>query len=368
MEKIKTKLREEAVLIISFIAVLITSFYVPPSIDYLTYIDFGVLVLLFCLMIIIAGLKDIGLFNLMAKKIAEGSKNTKGLFLNLVLICFISSMLITNDVALITFVPFSILVLNYIGQNKNLIYVVIMQTVAANLGSMLTPVGNPQNLYLYSFYNLGTIEFFKITIPITFISLLLVIALSLIGKHEQIYVKFNINEKINKNKLLIYLVLFAISLATVFRILDYKITFIIVFLTILSAERKLFKHVDYSLIVTFVCFFIFTGNIKNIETIRNIIVSIIKGNELIYSIIFSQVLSNVPTAVLLSNFTENYKSLIIGTNIGGLGTIVASLASLISYKLYVQTENSKPGKYLFYFSIVNLLVLFILYMFSINIL
>ena len=338
MKKIIKTLKKEAVLIISFVAALITATFVPPSAEYLSYIDFKVLSILFCLMVIIAGLKEIGLFNVLAEKMTSGSRNTRGLFLSLVLICFFSSMLITNDVALITFVPFSILVLTITAQTEHLINVVVMQTVAANLGSMLTPVGNPQNLYLYSFYNIEVSEFFKITLPVTLAGLILIFAFSIFGKREFINVQFNGTGKItDKNKMILFLLLFVLCLTTVFHLVDYKITLAVVFAAVMLLDKKLFQKVDYSLLATFVFFFIFTGNIGNIEPVKNYLSLLIENHELIYSVVLSQVLSNVPTAVLLSNFTENYKALIVGTNVGGLGTLVASLASLISFKLYAQT-------------------------------
>lgn len=365
MKKLKKFFKTEAVLVISSIAAALTSFFVPPSLKYISYIDFKTLALLFCLMSIVAGLTEVNLFNVMAERMTSGAKNTRGLFLSLILICFFSSMLITNDVALITFVPFSILVLDITGQKDKSIFVIVMQTVAANLGSMFTPVGNPQNLYLFSYYNINVFEFFKITVPITLAGFVLIFILSTVGKHEQIFVTFKQKEKItNKFKLYYYLFLFALSLASVFRLVDFKVMLITVLAAIMVMDKKLFKKVDYSLLATFIFFFIFTGNIGNIEPVRNLLSNLIKSHELIYSVALSQIISNVPTAVLLSNFTLNYKALLIGTNAGGLGTLVASLASLISYKLYIKTEDSKPGKYMAVFSSVNFGMLSILLIFS----
>lgn len=365
MEKLKKFLRTEAVLVISSIAAIITAFFVPPSVEYLNYIDFKVLSILFCLMVIVAGLKDIGLFNVLAEKMTTGSNNTRGLFLSLILICFFSSMLITNDVALITFVPFTILVLTITGQTEKMIFVIVMQTVASNLGSMLTPVGNPQNLYLFSYYDISILDFFKITIPVTIIGFIIIFIISVYGKHEQIFVQFKLKENISsKIKLYVYLFLFSLSLLSVFRLVDYKYMLLIVILSVLFLDNTMFKKVDYSLLVTFVAFFIFTGNIENIEPIKIYLSELINNHEMFYSIVISQVISNVPAAVLLSNFTENYKALIVGTNIGGLGTIVASLASLISFKLYVKTKNSKPAKYMLVFTVVNFGMLFILLIFT----
>lgn len=365
MDTLKKFLKTETVLIISFIAALCTSFFVPVSVGYMDYIDFKVLSILFSLMVIVAGLKNVGLFNVLAEKMTSGAKNTRGLFLSLILICFFSSMLITNDVALITFVPFSLLVLDITGQTDKMIFITVMQTVAANLGSMLTPVGNPQNLYLFSYYNIGVLDFFKLTVPVTLVGFILIFIVTVVGKHQQIFVQFKLKEKIkNKYLLYVYFILFVFSIAAVFRFVDYKFVLIAVAASVFFLDKKLLAKVDYSLLATFIFFFIFTGNIGKMDAIRNFLSDLIKNHELIYSVVISQFISNVPAAVLLSNFTENYKSLIIGTNVGGLGTLIASLASLISYKLYVKTENSKPSKYLLSFTAVNFSMLLILLIFS----
>jgi len=365
MKKTIKILRNETVLVISFLVALVSALFVHPSKEYLTYIDFKVLAILFCLMAIISGLKKIGVFGVLAQRMTSGYKSSKALRLSLILMCFFSSMFITNDVALITFVPFAIMVLTVTAQIDYMIYVIVMQTVAANLGSMLTPVGNPQNLYLYSFYNMQTAEFFKITIPVTIAGLLLVILFSVLGKNENIHVHFNSKETITNKKLLIlYLLLFMLCLGTVFRLINYEITFIIVFATIFLKDKNLFKNIDYGLLATFVCFFIFVGNIGKIQFVNIFISNIIEKREMIISVLLSQIFSNVPTSVLLSNFTGNYESLVIGTNIGGLGTLIASLASLISFKLYTQTNDSKPLKYLGIFTFVNISIMLILLAFS----
>lgn len=365
MEKLKKFLKTEVVLIVSLAAALCTSIFVPISADYIAYVDFKVLSILFCLMSIVAGLKEVGLFNVLAEKMTSGANNTRGLFLSLVLICFFSSMLITNDVALITFVPFSLLVLEITGQTDKVIFVTVMQTVAANLGSMLTPVGNPQNLFLFSYYNIGVWDFFKITAPVTAAGFLLIFILSVVGKHQQIFVQFNLKESIkSKYKLYAYIFLFLLSMLAVFRVVNFTYVFLIVVASVFLLDKSLFFKVDYSLLATFVFFFIFTGNIEKMETVRSFLAQLINSHELIYSVLMSQVISNVPAAVLLSNFTHNYKALLIGTNIGGLGTLVASLASLISYKLYVKTPDSKPSRYLIAFTAVNFSMLLALLIFS----
>jgi di/tricarboxylate transporter len=274
-------------------------------------------------------------------------------------------MLITNDVALITFVPFAIFLLKATKQSRRIIFVVVMQTVAANLGSMLTPVGNPQNLYLYSFYHIKTADFFKITLPVTVFGLVLIAFFLLFGKKEDVEVRFNVLETVvSVRQLYFYLFLFLLSLAAVFYIIDYKVAFAAVGVGVFITNRRLFARVDYGLIATFVCFFIFVGNIGNIAAVSAALTGLIERRELASAVILSQFISNVPAAVLLSHFTGKYKELVLGTDIGGLGTLVASLASLISFKLYVTTEGARPLKYLGIFTVVNVLMLFLLLTFS----
>jgi len=277
-------------------------------------------------------------------------------------------MWITNDVALITFVPFAIMILNISGQSKHTIKVVVLQTVAANLGSMLTPVGNPQNLSLYTYYNLSISEFIMITLPFTIFSLFLLVIAVMIGKNESLDYDISNGSDSNKStnkpiKVLMYALLFLLCLACVMRLIDYRITFLIVLACILIFDRKIITKVDYTLLLTFVFFFIFVGNIGSIPVVKDFFNELLAGKEFAISIAASQIISNVPAAVLLSAFTDNYKALIIGVNIGGLGTLVASLASLISYKLYVKTENARSGKYLGIFTLYNLIFLAVLCIF-----
>lgn len=370
-QKIIYWLKKETVLIIAGVAAILSMLFVPPSSLYLEYIDYRVLALLFCLMAVVTGLQKNGVFIILSRKMLKGVKTIRGLCYVLVLLCFFSSMWITNDVALITFVPFAILILQSVNQSKYSIYVIVMQTVAANLGSMLTPVGNPQNLYLYTYYKVGGTEFLWITLPITVGAFLLISVISFFIKADNIYVPYEQEgnmttdpSKIQKKYSTIsYFILFILCLGTVLHFIDYRITLILVILFILFLDKSIFRNIDYSLLLTFVCFFIFIGNLGSMETIRTFISKSISNRELLSTVLISQFISNVPAAVLLSNFTTEYKSLIVGTNLGGLGTLIASLASLISYKFYCKTENAKPVRYLLRFSEVNIGMLVILYLF-----
>lgn len=366
MKKLSGKILEffkkEAVLAISGAAAVITMFIVPPSKEYLVHIDFRVLVLLFCLMAAVAGFSDNGVFYKLSCLLLEKVKSVRSLGLVLVLLCFVSSMWITNDVALITFVPFAILILNLAGKTRHIIKIVVLQTIAANLGSMLTPVGNPQNLRLYTYYNLSLSEFILITLPYAAFSLFIILGAVLLTKNEKLFVKLEAVAEDDSGKsrpymIAIYSLLFLLSLACVIRLIDYIITFVIVLAALLIFDRKILKKVDYSLLLTFVFFFIFVGNIGSIPAVKDAFNRLIAGREFAAGVAASQIISNVPAAVLLSAFSSNYKALILGTNIGGLGTLVASLASLISYKLYCKSDDARPARYLAVFSLYNLLYL-----------
>jgi Na+/H+ antiporter NhaD/arsenite permease-like protein len=367
--RVKHLIKTETVLLISAFVAIVTMFFVKPSLHYISYLDLRVLSLLFCLMAVVAGLNDTGIFIRVSEKLLKKVQNIRSLSFVFISLSFFSSMLITNDVALITFVPFAIMILRMTGQEKYFIPVIVLDTIAANLGSMLTPIGNPQNLYLYNTYYVSMIDFLQITLPYTILSFLLLSITIILMKKEtlQLTIINKSEEKKTDNKkrymLTMYCILFLVCLTCVIRILDYRLTLLIVFVVILIFDRKILRKVDYSLLLTFVCFFIFVGNIGNIPVIRNYLGNLLVSRELTVALIASQIISNVPTAVLLSAFTDNYKALILGTDIGGLGTLVASLASLISYKFYCKTEHAKPGKYLGVFSLYNLVFLVVLCLF-----
>ncbi len=349
-------IKAEAVLCISGLAAIITMFFVPPSMDYISYIDFRMLSLLLCLMAVVAGFNKTGVFLLLSEKLLMQVANVRSISYVLVGLCFFASMWITNDVALITFVPFAILILTMTGQEKYMIRIIVLQTIAANLGSMLTPVGNPQNLFLYSYYNIPIAEFFQITLPYTLFSLLLLwITITFIPK-EHISFTLTDNKKTDRQrplKVLLYSGLFLVCLACVLRLIDYRITLILVLMNILIFDRTVLKKLDYSLLLTFVCFFIFVGNIGNLSILRKLLAALLQGRELPVTLLASQIISNVPSAVLLSAFTGDYNAVLLGANLGGLGTLVASLASLISYKFYSKTEAADGKRYLLCFTLYN---------------
>lgn len=353
MAKAKEFLKSEAVLIISAILAVVSAFFVKPTAAYLEYIDFRTLALLLCLMLVMAGLNRMGIFSLLAQKLLSKTKSLRSLGLLLSMLCFFSAMVITNDVALITFVPFTVTALELSGKKKALIPIVVIETVAANLGSMLTPIGNPQNLYLFSAFNMSFAEFFGAVAPYAALSLVLTAISSFILKKDSIEMNIVAQEnKPGRIRLIVYIVLFAVSLFTVFRAIPYQITLAVTLAAILISDRKTLLKADYSLLLTFIFLFIFIGNLGKIEAVSSLLQKLVAGREVLVGIAASQIFSNVPAAILLSSFTDNAAALLTGVNLGGLGTLIASMASLISFKI-VAKEKVNMGRYLLIFTAVN---------------
>ena len=365
MKKIISFMKKETVLTIATLLAVVSAFFVKPDRQYIGYIDFRTLGILFGLMVIMQGFQRTGLFDRIGKSLLQKTGKLWQLILVLVMLCFFFSMLITNDVSLLTFVPFSILVLKKCGQEQAMIPTVILQTVAANLGSMLTPIGNPQNLYLYGLMDCSIPEFMGILLPYTVMTfvLLLLSLLCIRGKGQEISCRMEEGTEIKqsrKHRNLIYGLLFLLALLVVARILPYGVLVTAVFLYTIIFDREALKGADYALLVTFVSFFILIGNLGRISLIREALERFVSGREILTGILASQVISNVPAAVLLSGFTENYRDLLVGVNLGGLGTLIASMASLISFKLYTKCYKENRGRYLRWFTLVNIIYLFLL--------
>lgn len=362
MKKIVAWMKQEVVLCITILCAGITMLFVPPGPSYLDYFDWRVLALLFCLMAVVAGFTQCGLLDNLARRLLEGEKPLRLLALALVALPFFSSMVITNDVALIAFVPFALLVLTMLGRQRYAVWIVVLQTLAANLGSMATPIGNPQNLFLYSFFELSPGEFFGVVLPPALLSLVLIALLCLRLPAENLQVRFSSPlEPLPRKRLLLFAALLALCLLTVFRIIPWYITLTITVAVLAVRARELFAKVDYALLATFVFFFIFAGNLGEIPEARTFFMNLMQSTPLTASVLASQFISNVPAAVLLADFTQNASALLAGVDVGGLGTPVASLASLISLKLYLRTPEAQPKRYLGVFLGLNLAFLIVLY-------
>lgn len=351
----------ERVLCISLFFALLSMLAVPPNAAYASYIDWRVLGLLFCLMAVVLGLQDCGLSAWLAQRFLTGQKQIGLVVLTLTMLPFFCSMLITNDVALITFVPFTILVMLLIARARLIPWVIVLQTLAANLGSMATPIGNPQNLFLYTAYSLSAGAFFALMLPVTLLSLLTLCIAALATKRETITVRFCAPAQLqNKLFLLICLLLFPVCLLAVFRVIPVWIALGAVLCAFGLRAPRLLRQIDYGLLLTFLCFFVFAGNLGQMPQISAWLSKLLNQNALFAGVLASQIISNVPAAVLLQPFTAQWQALLLGVNIGGLGTPVASLASLISLRYYLRCEGAKPLRYLAIFTAANLAGLAIL--------
>ena len=361
-EKLIHILKNETVLVIATILAIISMFFNPPGREYVDFIDFRVLGILLSLMLVMAGFQLNGVFKKLGEMLVKKCGSTWSLSFVLIFMCFFSSMLLTNDVALITFVPFALLTLKMTKMESMMIPVVVAQTVAANLGSMLTPMGNPQNLYLYGLSGMNIGEFIKLMLPYTIASAVLLCIFILFLKKKPLNLEKmeEDNIKANKGHIAIYFVMFILCILVVLHVFEWYIITLVIALALIFIDKRVFLKADYSLLFTFISFFIFIGNMGQIEAVKDMLNSLIEGRELMVSVASSQVVSNVPAAILLSGFTDNYNALIIGTNLGGLGTLIASMASLISYKQFANMYPDEKGRYFKYFTIMNILLLAVL--------
>ncbi len=352
-------IKKNIVLVIAIIAAIVTSIIIPPDSKYISYFDFKTLTCLFCVLAVVCAFKNINFFYIIALKIVKTFRNLRLAILVLVYITFIGSMLIANDMALLTFLPLGYYVLTTASKEKYMAFTFIMQNIAANLGGMLTPFGNLQNLYLYSFFNIPNDEFIRIMFPPFILSIVMITVCCLFVKKEPLLIKEEISN-LNAKKTIVYSILFVIAIAIVFRGIPYYLGLIVIPIVLFFMDRQALKMVDYPLLCTFVCFFIFAGNMARVDTVRDVFSYLLNQNTLIFSICSCQVISNVPSAILLSQFTNNYAELLVGVNIGGAGTLIASLASLITFREYTKNNPQKVGYYLAMFSAFNFGFLIIL--------
>jgi len=355
--------KKNTVLCIAIVAAIVTSFIVPPDKEYLGYFDLKTLTCLFCVLAVVCALKNISFFTWLAEKIIVCTGNARVAILSLVYITFIGSMLIANDMALLTFLPLGYYVLAATGHLEYMAFTFIMQNIAANLGGMLTPFGNPQNLYLYTKFTIPNGEFVQIMLPPFMLAIAMITLLCLLIKPEKLTLQENSDYTPPVKRTSLYLILFALAIAIVFRGIHYLIGLIVIPTVLVFADRKALKDVDYGLLFTFVSFFIFSGNMARIPVVQAFFAGVLEKSTLLFSILSCQVISNVPTSILLSQFTDNYRELLWGVNIGGTGTLIASLASLITFREYTKQNPGRAGYYILRFSAYNFAFLLVLTVF-----
>ena len=345
-------LKKNAVLCIAVAAALITCFIVPIDTEYLNYFDLKTLTCLFCVLAVVCALRNVRFFFALAQKIVKLFKNTRACILALVYITFLGSMLIANDMALLTFLPLGYFVLSSTGKQKYMAFTFIMQNIAANLGGMLTPFGNPQNLYLYTKFNIPTGEFMQIMLPPFLLAVALITICCLFVKKEPLEITGE-EIRLPKARTIAYALLFTLSIVIVFRVISFWIGLIVITIALLFLDKKALAKVDYALLFTFVAFFIFSGNMARISAVQDLFGSLMEKSPLLVSVLSCQMISNVPSAILLSQLTSDYAALLVGVNIGGVGTLISSLASLITFREYTSKTKGGAGKYIALFSLFN---------------
>ena len=365
---VRAFVKKNTVMVVALCAAAVTSVIVPPDADYVGYFDFKTLTCLFCVLAVVCALKNVNFFYVLAEKIVECFKNARLCILALVYITFIGSMLIANDMALLTFLPLGYFVLTSSRKRKYMAFTFIMQNIAANLGGMLTPFGNPQNLYLYTKFSIPTLEFVKIMAPPFLFSVALITACCFIFVKPEPIAFEDESVKLPLRRTVFYMLLFALAIVIVFRFIPYWIGLIVIPLALLCTDRKALKEVDYPLLLTFVFFFVFAGNMARIDSVREFFSGLLEKNTLLFSVISCQCISNVPSAILLSQFTSDYADLLVGVNIGGVGTLISSLASLITFREYTKHHPHHAMYYVETFSAFNFafLILLLGFMFTLK--
>ncbi|MBQ7986421.1 MAG: citrate transporter [Clostridia bacterium] len=354
-------IKKNAVMCIAFLLAIVTAIIVPPDKAYLEYFDLKTLTCLFCTLACVCALKNIKFFRIIAEKIVIYFKTTRSAVIALVYITFIGSMVLANDMALITFLPLGYYALKSTGNEKYMAFTFIMQNIAANLGGMLTPFGNPQNLYLYTYYNIANLEFMKIMFLPFVISIVLITLCCFVIPNKEMHLQKELDIKLNGKRAVIYGILFLLAILVVFRTVPYYIGLVVITVAIFFLDRSALKKVDYPLLLTFVAFFVFAGNMARIPAVNEFLGGLIEKNTLLYGVLSCQVISNVPSAILLSKFTANYPELLVAVNIGGAGTLIASLASLITFREYVKRCPGGAFSYIKKFSLYNFGILGILF-------
>ncbi|MEA4831525.1 MAG: SLC13 family permease [Oscillospiraceae bacterium] len=359
MVNIKKFIKENTVLTVAAMAAAVSCVFITPDAKYTSYFDLKTLTCLFCVLSVVCAMRNIELFSILARKVVAVFKSARMSVLGLVFITFIGSMLIANDMALITFLPLGYYILEKTGKRELMAFTFIMQNIAANLGGMLTPFGNPQNLFLYSKFNIPDSEFVSIMAFPFAISIAAITVCCLFIAPEKIDIPDE-GKRLPPLRTVVYILLFVLSIAIVFRAIPYYIGPAVIFPALFLMDRKALSDVDYTLLLTFVCFFIFAGNVSRIEPIRLFFMDIMKKSTLLTSVLSCQLISNVPTAILLSGFTDNYRELLRGVNIGGVGTLISSMASLITFREYIKHNPDKAKEYIIKFSVFNFAFLIIL--------
>ena len=347
MKKIGLFFKTNIIFSIVILMALVSVFIVPPDKGYADYFEWSTIATIFLILLLVAGFTNIHFFETLARVIVKKFKNTRSIVMCMIFLTYLSAIFNANDMSLLTLLPLSYIVLKYTNNLKYCAFTFIMQNIASNLGGMLVPIGNPQNLYIYSFYEISFLEFLKIMALPTLFAFVLIIAVCMFVKKDPIQFKDDYNNKINRKQLGILLALFVVVMFSIFRVIPWWVALLVITAAMVFVDRKAFLGVDYTIPLTFVLFFIFSGNISRIDSITRFLTGIIDKHTFFTAYLSCQVISNVPTAILLSKFTNNYPALLISVNVASLGIIFSSLSGIIALKEYIKVskkENFRKGR------------------------
>lgn len=360
MERIKKFIKKQTVFVVALICAIISCFIIPVDKHYIGYFDKNTLMCLFSMMAVICAIQSTNVLQFVSTYMIGKLKNTRMLCTGLVFLTFIASIFIANDMALLTFLPLTVTILKSTKQESKAIYIFLLQNIGANLGGMLTPFGNPQNIYLYNYYNISNKDFFAVMLPVFIASIIVLYIATLLIKKEPLKIYYDCDSKIDKPRLAIYSVLFVIAVLMVLKVIPYTTVTLIVMFTLLIMNRQALKNVDYVLLLTFCAFFVLTGNLSRIEVVTTVLSKVVVGREFWISLLLTQIICNVPTAILVSGFTTNFAPILIAVNIGALGTLISSLASLITFNIYNNNFGGSKLKYILCLTGINLIFLMLI--------
>ena len=346
---LKNLFKKEVMLSVSLLVAVASLFITPPSRELLHDINWRTLATLFMLLSVLEGFKSENIFAPLIKR-TKNLSTMKNLTIFFVFCVFFSSMFVTNDVSLIIFVPLTIILFRAGGKEQYILPVLTFENIAAIRGSLLMPFGSPQNLFLYAKSGISTPDFIKMMLPLwIFSAFLLLIFIFLLYKKdlgEKIEIKElpqnNDDRKLHHKRRIMYQVLFVIVVASIVtRTHYYPVVLGLVFITLLIGDRKILVKTDYVLLLTFLCFFTFSSSICRHPAISGFLERSVAGHEYIWSILLSQVISNVPASIVLYPFSTNLRALLYGLDSAGLCSLIGSLASVINLRLYMREY---PGK------------------------
>jgi len=349
----------------AWLLALLSVILVPVDSEYAAYFDWRTLISLFAVMLVVGAYKNIKIFTIAAKSLLKRIKSTRGLVLTLVFITYFFSVFIANDMALLTFLPLTLAVFARCDKPELVGFTMIMQTVAANLGGMIMPFGNPQSLFLYTFYNISVLDFVIIMLPPFLLSFVLIFFVCFFAvKREAVLPHDDPAPKLDRPRAIVYAVCGLAVVLAVFRLYDTYIACGVVAALLIIVDFKALGKVDWGLLFTFTAFFVFANNMARLPAVNSFVSSLLAGSVLLTGVLSCQFISNVPTAIFLSSFTSDYTQLLVAVNIGGVGTPVASLASLIALKSYGREFPHKMKGYILRFICINLSFIIVLTGFS----